>query len=207
MLPAFPMDGGRALRALLATRMDERRATRIAARLGQGMSVVFALVGWLSNPFLVLIALFVWVGAAHEARVADLRAALAGVAVERVMVTKFATLTPDDRLATAVDHLQRGTQHDFPVLADGDLAGVLTRDRVLGGLAARGPDARVADTMERDLLVVAPQDGLDTVLGRLEARESPVALVVQDHRLVGMLTADAVAEFLRIRAALDRPPA
>jgi Zn-dependent protease len=112
MLPAFPMDGGRALRALLATRLDDRRATRIAARLGQGMAALFALLGWLGNPLLILIALFVWTGAAQEANMAELRAALRGIPVARVMLTTFATLTPDEELSAAMELAQHQGQHD-----------------------------------------------------------------------------------------------
>ncbi len=206
MLPAFPMDGGRALRALLATRMDDRRATRIAARLGQGMAVVFAIIGWLANPFLILIALFVWTGAAQEARVVDMRAALSGIAVARVMITEFTTLTPDDPLSTAMELVQHGSQHDFPVTRDGRLAGVLTRHGLLRGLAESGPQSRVADAMERDVYIVDPHDMLDAALGRLHAGQSSTAPVVQDGRVIGLLTADAVAEFLSIQAALDHAP-
>jgi Zn-dependent protease len=207
MLPAFPMDGGRALRALLATRLDDRRATRIAARLGQGMAVVFAVVGWLVNPLLILIALFVWTGAAQEARMVDMRAALSGIPVARVMITEFTTLTPDDPLSTAMELVQHGSQHDFPVTRDGHVAGMLTRHDLLRGLAEGGPQSRVADAMERDVQIVDPHDMLDAALGRLDAGQSSTAPVVQDGRLIGLLTADAVAEFLSIQAALDHAPA
>jgi Zn-dependent protease len=206
LLPAFPMDGGRALRALLATRLDDRRATRIAARLGQAMAVVFAIVGWLANPVLVLIAVFVWTGATSEARAADLRAALAGIPVARVMITAFTTVTPDDSLSTAVSLLQHGGQHDFPVVRDGDLAGVLTRGDVLRGLAAGGPESRVADAMHAGVETVGPQDMLDTALGRITAAESSMAPVVQNGRLLGLLTLDAVAEFLALQAASAHSP-
>jgi Zn-dependent protease/CBS domain-containing protein len=206
MLPAFPMDGGRALRALLATRMDDRRATRIAARLGQAMAIVFAIVGWQANPLLILIALFVWIGATQEAQMAEMRAALSGIPVERAMITAFTTLTPDDRLAAATEYLQHGTQHDFPVMEDGHPAGVLTRDDMLRGLAAGGPQSRVGDAMRRDVQIVRPRDGLDAALRGLDARQCSVALVVQDDQLVGLLTTDAVAEFLRIQAALGISP-
>ena len=207
MLPAFPMDGGRALRALLATRMDDRRATRIAARLGQGMAVVFAIVGWLVNPFLILIALFVWTGAAQEARMVDMRAALSGIPVARVMITDFTTLTPDDPLSAAMELVQHGSQRDFPVIRHGHVAGMLTRHDLLRGLAENGPHSRIADAMQRDVQVIDPHDMLDAVLGRLDARQSSTAPVVEDGRLIGLLTADAVAQFLSIRAALDRAPA
>jgi len=207
MLPAFPMDGGRALRALLATRLDDRRATRIAARLGQGMAVVFAVVGWLANPFLILIALFVWTGAAQEARMVDMRAALSGIPVARVMITQFTTLTPNDPLSTAMELVQHGSQHDFPVTRDGHVAGMLTRHDLLRGLAEGGPQSRVADAMGRDVQIVDPHDMLDAALGRLDAGQSSTAPVVQDGRLIGLLTADAVAEFLSIQAALDHAPA
>jgi Zn-dependent proteases len=207
MLPAFPMDGGRALRALLATRMDDRRATRIAARLGQGMAVLFAIVGWLANPLLILIALFVWTGAAQEAHTADMRAALSGIPVARVMITDFTTLTPDDPLSTVMELVQHGSQHDFPVTRDGHVAGMLTRHDMLRGLAEGGPQSPVADAMERDVQIVDPHDMLDAALGRLDAGHSSTAPVVDDGRLIGLLTAEAVAEFLSIQAALDHAPA
>ena len=207
MLPAFPMDGGRALRALLATRMDDRRATRIAARLGQAMAVLFAIVGWLANPLLILIALFVWTGAAQEARTADMRAALSGIPVGRVMITDFTTLTPDDSLSTVMELVQHGSQHDFPVTRDGHVAGMLTRHDMLRGLAKGGPQSRVADAMERDVQIVDPHDMLDAALGRLDAGQSFTAPVVHDGRLIGLLTTEAVAEFLSIQAALNHAPA
>jgi Zn-dependent protease len=207
MLPAFPMDGGRVLRALLATRLDDRRATRIAAQLGQAMAIVFAVVGWLANPILILIALFVWTSAAQETRAADLRAALAGIAVGRVMITAFTTLTPDDPLSAAVALLQHGGQHDFPVVQDGHLTGLLTRNDVLRGLAAGGQESRVADAMRRDVQSVAPLEMLDAALGRLDACHASAAPVVQNGRLLGLLTVDAVAEFLALQRALDHAPA
>jgi CBS domain-containing protein len=203
MLPAFPMDGGRALRALLATRLDERRATRIAARLGQGMAVFFAIVGWLANPLLILIALFVWTGASQEAAIADVRAALRGVPVARVMLTAFRSLAPGEQLSTAIELLQHGGQHDFPVTQDGGLVGLLTRHDLLLGLREGGPQSRVADAMDRDLQIADPNEAVEAALGRLEARQLSTAAVVQDGRLIGLLTTESVAEFLRLRAALD----
>lgn len=203
LLPAFPMDGGRALRALLATRLDDRRATRIAARLGQGMAALFALVGWLANPLLILIALFVWTGAAQEAAMADLRATLRGVPVARVMLTAFRSLTPDEPLSTAIELVQHGGQHDFPVTQDGHLVGLLTRHDVLQGLREGGPQSQVADAMEHELQIVDPREMLDTALSRLDAHQVSTAAVVQDGRLIGLLTSEAVAEFLGLQRALD----
>ena len=203
MLPAFPMDGGRALRALLATRLDARRATRIAARLGQGMAALFALAGWLGNPLLILIALFVWTGAAHEAALADFRAALRGIPVSRVMRTAFRVLTPGEPLAAAVELMQQGGQHDFPVTLDGRLVGLLTRQALLGGLRKGGPHSTIADAMERDLQTVDPREMVESALGQLDARQSSAAPVVQDGRLIGLLTVESVAEFLSLQAVLD----
>ena len=206
MLPAFPMDGGRVLRALLAMYIDPMRATRIAARLGQGMAVLFAIVGWLTNPVLLLIAAFVWIGAAQEAQMVEVRSALRGVVVDRAMITEFRTLTPDDRLATAVDLAMHGGQRDFPVMRDGRMAGMLTRRDLLRGLATGGPGSHVGDAMQRDVEIVDSDDSIDAVLGRLEAHERSVALVVHDGRLAGVLTTDGIAEFLSFQAALGRAP-
>jgi Zn-dependent protease/predicted transcriptional regulator len=202
MLPAFPMDGGRALRALLATRLDERRATRIAARLGQGMAVLFAVIGWLANPLMILIALFVWTGAAQEATMADLRSALHGIPVSQAMFTTFRSLAPDAALSTAVDIVQHEGQHDFPVIRGGRLVGLLTRDGLMRGLKQAGAPSPIADVMECVFPVVGPDDRLDAALAQLDAGQSSAAVVVHDGRLIGLLTTEAVAEFLALQAAL-----
>ena len=201
MLPAFPMDGGRALRAVLATRMDNVRATRIAARLGQGMAVLFGIVGWLVNPFLVLIALFVWMGAAQEARTVEMRTALSGIPVSRVMITGFTTITPDEPLSGVIELVLHGGQHDFPVIDNGCIAGILTRRDLLQALQEHGPQSRVGEAMARDIHIVGPSDTLENVLGQLQTSECSTALVLDGGRLIGLVTADAVVDFLRIQAA------
>ncbi len=114
MLPAFPMDGGRVVRALLATRMEYTKATQVATALGQGMAFLFGLLGLLSgNPMLIFIALFVWVGATQEASVVQIRSALGGIPVSRAMIAEFHSLAPDDPLSLAVDYLLRARDRTF----------------------------------------------------------------------------------------------
>src|SRR5574341_2076356 len=151
MLPAFPMDGGRVLRALLATRMDYIRATQIAAGIGQGMALLFGFIGLFSNPFLLFIALFVWIGAAQESAMVQIRTSLGGIPVSRVMQTNFATLSPQDKLSRVVELILAGSQHDFPVVEDGHVVGILDRDTFIKALAEKGQSASVTEGMRRDL--------------------------------------------------------
>lgn len=203
MLPAFPMDGGRVLRALLAMRFDYVRATRIAASLGQSMAVVLGVIGLFFNPFLVLIAIFVWLGAGAEAGVVQMQAALDGIPVRRAMITDFKVLQPDDRLSLAAEHLIAGFQQDFPVVdVDGRLLGVLTREDLVRGLSTKGPQATVGKFMQVDFVPTDPREMLHTAflrLGDCHCRSLPV---VEKGRLVGLLTSDNVAEVFLIRQAL-----
>jgi len=206
LLPAFPMDGGRVLRGLLALRMDYLRATQLAAGIGQAMAVLFGFVGLFTNPFLVFIALFVWLGAAGEASMVQMRSALAGIPVQKAMVTDFRTLAPDDPLGRAVDYVLAGFQQDFPVVEEGRVVGVLTRSDLLNALARRGKDVRVGDVMQRDIETGGPRDMLEGVLGRLQRRRCHTLPVVQNGQLVGLLTADNLGELLMIEQALRKAP-
>ena len=138
LLPAFPMDGGRVLRALLAMRMDHLRATQVAATVGQAMAFLFGILGLFGDPFLLFIAFFVWIGAEQEANMARIKHSLGGIPVSRAMLTNFKTLATTDTLANAVDLILSGTQQDFPVMQDEHVVGMLERDTLIRGLSAAG---------------------------------------------------------------------
>jgi len=206
LLPAFPMDGGRVLRALLAMRMDYVRATQVSAHVGQAMALVFGLLGLFTNPFLVFIALFVWIGAAQEASMVQMRNALSGIPVSRAMLTDFHTVASDDTAKRVLELILGGSQQDFPVVDGGRLAGVLLRSDVLKALAQRGSDWRVRDIMRREFEVVDGADMLETAFARLQACNCHTLPVTSRGALVGLLTMENVGEFLLIQSALGRPP-
>ena len=207
MVPAFPMDGGRALRAILAERIDYVRATEVAASIGQGLALVFGLVGLLANPWLVFIALFVWMGASSEASAAGMRGALAGVPVSRAMMTDFRTVSAESPLREAVELVLMGAQRDFPVVGSrgGDIVGVLTRAQLVAALNARGPSGLVRDTMTAEFETADAREMLDSAFLRLQSASCPVLPVFHESRLVGLLTSESIAEYVMIRGALKSP--
>jgi len=209
MIPAFPMDGGRALRALLAMRMDYTRATRIAAGLGQGIALLFGLVGLFGNPFLVFIALFVWIGAAQESAMTQMKSALGGIPLADAMITEYRTLSSRDPLAHGVEFLLSGSQQDFPVVDDGVVVGILTRADLLTALAKRGEQAAVSDVMQRDFQTADPAEMLDAVLQRIQSCKCHTVPVLRRGDLIGLITMENVGEFISVQAArgsATRPP-
>ena len=203
LLPAFPMDGGRVLRAALATRLDYTRATQIAASAGQAMALLFGLIGFFTNPFLLFIALFVWIGAAQEAGLVEMRAALSGIPVVRAMETVFRVLAPGDSLAHAVDETLASAQQDFPVVDGGIVVGLLTRQALLEGLARRGADSKVVESMLHEFVSVETSEMLDTAFRRLEGKTSRTMPVLHAGTLVGLVTLDNVGDLVAIRSALE----
>ena len=191
LLPAFPMDGGRALRALLATRMEYARATERAAMIGQGMAILFGFVGLQGNPVLIFIALFVWIGAGQEASMVQMKSALAGIPLRRAMLTHFRTLTPTSTLGDAVDALLSGSQQDFPVVMNGRIEGMLTRTDLVKALTRSGRSAQVADNM-RTCPTAEASEMLESVLGRLQGRDCHTIPVVEHGALIGLVTMDNV---------------
>jgi Zn-dependent protease/CBS domain-containing protein len=207
LLPAFPMDGGRVLRALLSLRMGRQRATDIASRIGRTFALLFGLIGLLYNPFLVLIALFIWISAAAESAELHQQSALAGVSVDRVMVTDVQTLTPSDTLNDAVHHVLSGFQQDFPVVDGGRLVGVLSRADLLAGVATAGADSPVRGAMKTAFQTVAPEEPALAAWTQLRESRQRILPVVRDGRLYGLLTSENVAEYMMIDAVLRSPEA
>lgn len=206
LLPAFPMDGGRVLRALLATRLSYARATQIAANVGQGFAFVFGFIGLFWNPFLLFIALFVYIGASQEAALAQMRDVSRRFPVSSAMVREFRSLPKTATLEEAVDALLATSQHDFPVLDDaGNVAGILTRHDLIAALRKNNPAIRVADVMRRDCPVVTTGTRFEEAFRIMQESNCP-ALPVLDgmKRLVGLLTPENVSELMMVQSALPR---
>ncbi len=202
LLPAFPMDGGRVLRGFLALRMDYLRATQVAAHLGQGFALLFGLVGLFYNPFLIFIALFVWIGAAQEASLTQMKTALSGIPLARAMITRFRTLSPHDSLGDAADLLLEGSQQDFPVVENGKLEGLLCRADLFKGLSRAGRSGRVADAMRREVPTADASEMIEVAFTRIQGKDGATLPVLRKGELVGLLTLDNVGELVSVRTAL-----
>ncbi len=203
LLPAFPMDGGRVLRALLAMKLNHARATRIAVRIGQGMALLFGFAGLFGNPMLLLIALFVWVGAAQEAAASEMKSSFGGALVREAMVTDFKTLAPGDTLRDATRLLLAGSQRDFPIVNRDALVGILTHRELFVALRERGEHALVADVTRCEFPVLSATDPLEAALAPENVEKGLAMPVLADGRLVGLVTAENVGEFFMIRSALQ----
>lgn len=202
MIPAFPMDGGRVLRAILAMRMNYVRATQIAATLGQGIAFLFGFIGLFSNPFLLFIALFVWIGAAQEASITQIKSALGGIPVNRAMITDFRTLNTNDKLSRAIELILSGSQQDFPVVDGSRVVGVLTQADLLVALTQLGQDTPVREVMRRDFQTVDSSEMLESGFIRLQNSSCHTMPVMHHGQLVGIITPENISEFIMIRSAL-----
>jgi len=209
LIPAFPMDGGRVLRALLATRMGYVRATEVAAVIGQGFAFVLGFVGLFSNVLLIFIALFVYLAASSEAHFVAMRSMSRGVPVGAAMMTQYATLKPDADVEDAVQTLLRTSQSEFPVTDEiGRPVGLLSRGDIIRALKERGPNARVAEAMTTELPSISYRQPLEDAFRLLQEKSAPaVAVVDASGRLAGMVTPETIGEMMMLRQALPKDAA
>ena len=201
MVPAFPMDGGRVLRSLLAMRLGHPRATRIAATVGQFLALVLGGLGLMGNPVLVLIAVFVWMGAKGEAAAISNGAGQSEVPVRIVMITDFQRLEPHASLGVAAHAALRGVQTDFPVSEHGRLVGLLTADRLVQGMRTVGPSGRVEQVMIRDVVTADAGEPIESAFARLQASRERCMPVLTAGVLVGLLTREHLSTFFTLQSA------
>ena len=203
MIPAFPTDGGRVLRALLAYRMDRVRATKVAAFTGQVFAGLFVVIGLMGNPFLALIGVFIFLAGGAESRDVSQRAAAKGLHVRDAMILRFESLGPQSVAEDASRLLLLTTQQEFPVLdGNGTLRGMVTRERLISAIAEHGPQTPVTRFMESDVPTADPDDPLVGIIDPL--RESPsrtIAVTDGAGRFAGYVSRENLAELFMVTEA------
>lgn len=203
LLPAFPMDGGRVLRAALALRMDHALATRKAASVGQFLAIGLGMLGILYNPFLVLIAIFIWFGASMENSAEQLKSILNHATVRHAMLSEFHSLSPEDTLAKAVELTLTGSQKDFPVGYHNQLDKVLHHSDLIKGLQERGQYARVADLPLQAIKEVDIDEPLQALLERMQGDPAQMMCVTEAGQVLGLLNLENILELIRIQQAVE----
>lgn len=203
LIPAFPMDGGRVLRALLATSMGYTRATRVAATIGQGLAVVFGFLGLMGNPLLVLVAVFIFLAASGEAGYVQAREYTRGYLASHAMITSYQSLNPLSTADDAAALLLRTTQQQFPVVdGAGMLRGVLTREALIEALRTTGGATPVLDIMDREVPTVPENACLDNIFQLMQKSPGRVVAVVDpSKRLIGYITAENLSELVMIQSS------
>ena len=199
IIPAFPMDGGRILRALLAMKMNRVRATQIASSIGQFIAVIFLLVGLLYNPFLIIIALFVFLGAYGENQILQHLALLKGHTVEEAMIINFTTFNPDDSIDLVINKIISGTETNFVVVKNHDIKGVLYHKDIIDN---SNKNLLVKDVMRTSFKTVKDTDRLKDVYNFVFAEKKSFIPVLNQGKLVGIIDAINLNEYILLQAKL-----
>lgn len=209
MLPAFPMDGGRVLRALLATQMPRVKATYVAAAVGKFMAVLFGFGGIMTGQWMLLfIAIFVYLGAQAEAHAVEMRAIFQGVRVSDAMVTRFVTLSENDTVERAAGESSSSPQKDFPVTNGERITGILFHTDLVAALADHARESRVADLIRRDCPTVQANEPLDQAIDKMQSCQCSTLLVERGRDLVGLLSDEHLGQWMQLHSSFqNRPPA
>jgi len=187
VIPAYPLDGGRILRAIFSRTLDASAATRRAVSISNAISMVLMVGGLFSNNWLTMVGVIVFSAAQLEERALVFQSVLDNVRLEEVMLTDFATLSPADTLEDALEKAVHSLQDDFPVVRGSDMVGVISKQRILDALRAEG-NGYVQAVMNKIFEVSVRQDSLGSAFRKLTVRNSSIIPVVEDQRLIGIVT-------------------
>jgi Zn-dependent protease/predicted transcriptional regulator len=201
LIPAFPMDGGRVLRALLSYGMERGKATQIAARIGQLLAIGFVFTGFFTNFWLVFIGVFIFLGAGGEAAYEATKSALSSFRVKDVLMKKVTILAPQDTLDKAARTVLDGAEKEF-VVADGDkVIGVLTRSNLIKGLSEAGKDAHISGFLNKDFIKLHPDMELKEVFHKMSSGNHSIAPVLEGSTLVGIVDQENISELIMLNKA------
>ena len=187
LLPAYPLDGGRIVRALFSRTIDASSATQRAVSISTAIALVLVFAGLFTNSWLTMVGVIIFSAAQLEERALVFQSVLENVRLEEVMLTDFATLSPADTLEDALNKAVHSLQDDFPVVRGGDMVGVISKARILDALRAEG-NGYVQAVMNKIFEVSVRHESLSSAFRKLTARSSSIIPVVEDQRLVGIVT-------------------
>ena len=199
LIPAFPMDGGRILRAILSYKLQRHIATKIAARIGQFLALGFIFLGMFYNPFLVIIGIFVIIAAQIETNYTDSKQVLKGYKVRDIVMRKFLAIESDETLAAAIKLLLDSQSRDFLITKHGHAVGTLNRDEIIAALSQKGENVRLETIMNRELIYLNADSYLEEVFETIYKNKSSLLLVLENQELIGTLDTENLLEFILIK--------
>ena len=198
IIPAFPMDGGRVLRAFLATKMEYLKATEISVRIGQGLAIVFAFVGVFYNPWLIIIAFFIYMGGMGEYQSTQMSSALKGIKVKDLMVKDVVTVSPHDTLEDFEKLLIEKRHKGYPVVFDDKVLGIITTNELLSVPRTKWADTKIQDVMMKDIIIAAPNMEVFELHTKLTAKNLGRAPVLENDKLIGFISKTDILKFSEI---------
>ncbi|HSN49140.1 MAG TPA: site-2 protease family protein [Flavobacterium sp.] len=198
LIPAFPMDGGRVLRAMLSYKLERHRATKIAARIGQGLAIGFVILGFFSNPFLIFIGIFVFMGAQIESEYTETKYMLKGYKVRDVLMKQYPTIDYNATLETAVKMMLDSQNKHFLVTENGIPMGTLNREQIIQALSKKEDEMELSSIMDRELIMLQADDLLEDVFELVYKNKATLMLVIEDNQLIGTLDTENLMEFILI---------
>jgi Zn-dependent protease/predicted transcriptional regulator len=199
LIPAFPMDGGRILRALLSFKLERHIATKIAARIGQLLAIGFVFLGFFSNPFLIFIGIFVFIGAQVESEYTESKHTLKGYTVRNVLMKQYPTIDYNETLETAVKLMLDSQNKYFLVTENNIPMGTLNRDQIIEALSKKEEETALSDIIDRNLIVLQADSFLEDVFELVYKNKSTLMLVMENNQLIGTLDTENLLEFILIK--------
>jgi len=203
MIPAFPMDGGRVLRALLAFKLTRVKATRIAAGLGQFIALGFMFLGLYGNPFLIIIGLFIFMGAQSESKHAQTEALIEGQVVRNITMSDVPLLSADTLLREAVNQTLNSQRKNFLIVTEGKVVGTLGLTGIIKALRDEGELVEVGNVMDKDVIFLPEDMPIEEAFQKMVDGNKPMAVVMRQEQIVGIVDNDNVAEFVLIQNARE----
>jgi Zn-dependent protease len=195
LLPAFPMDGGRVLRGLLGLRVDLLKATRIAVGIGEIFAIFLFFFGLFFNPWLALIAIFIYLGAEGEKKATELKVVITDVPVKAAMLTDVEAVTPDVTLGAVLEKICHGLQQDFPIIEGNKVLGILSREKIFSALHNHSRDTRVREIMSQEFLSTSEDTPLSEVFKKMSSEKISVLPVMQGGILKGLISLEQIGKY------------